>query len=78
MPTFYALTSTNPAAGYDIIAVASDRATAQQRADAALTGDRTRDIYLDTQLKNLVVVSRTTALRRYGVGEGTIEQFLNA
>lgn len=66
---FVALTTTNPQMGWRALAIGPDPSTVRAEAEARICGN---DLYAQTERRNLVVVSRTTALRQYGKSEDSI------
>lgn len=77
MTTYFALTTTNAQQnGWSILAEGTDKTTVRAEAEAAIGDIRTEigtDIYRETQHKNLVVVSKSTAQRSYGIRDSQIE-----
>ena len=68
--TYYAMTTTCPRHhGWKIIAVGSSIAEAKLEAEALLGGNlgdavRSHDVYRETELKNLTILSRSAAIRK--------------
>lgn len=60
MATYYAVTSTNPDRAWRVLAQDENRDKARQAGYEAIIGD---DLYAETERKNLLVPSRTMALR---------------
>lgn len=70
MKTYIAITTENAALlGWTMIACGPDRATLLREAEQAVTPgtQAARDIYTETRLKNLRVVTLTEARRKYAV-----------
>lgn len=68
MATYYALTTENSRMlGWHILAEATTRDEARRRAHEALGPVRVGDIHDDTYRANLRIVSRTAAIRRFGL-----------
>lgn len=85
MATYYALTTLNEQTnGWDIVALGADKAATLEAAYADIyrrngSGpNRVHDIYTDTELKNLVVVSQTVARRRYGITDWSLDAYYGA
>lgn len=67
--TYYALTTQNAELlGWRIVASGSNAGQVFEQALATLGPIQANDIYGQTDHRNLVVVSKTEAKRRYGVG----------
>lgn len=68
--TYVAVTSTNPQQGWEEITHGTDKEQVQIDAESEIAGaqwNQSKDIYTQTKLRNLRVVSKTTAKREYGV-----------
>ena len=73
---YYALTSQNPQLlGWRIVGIGATAAEAECEAKAALLPLRADDIYAQTDHRNLRIVSKTEAQRRYGVSARVVEAF---
>lgn len=80
MATYYALTTTNPRGGWRVVAIATTRTRCELLARAALgtlaDAVKNHDIYTESEIKNLVVMNKSVAMKRgpmtrraIGVGE---------
>jgi hypothetical protein len=70
MTTHVAVTSTNPQNGWRAVTTGNDKAAVRDAAEQKIAGhvwNQAKDIYTQTELTNLRVVSKTTAKRNYGV-----------
>ena len=84
MATYYALTTQNSQmSGWSIVAHGTDQAAVREDAYRILSGRpdgdcsaRVQDIYLDTELKNLRIVSKTRARRCYGINDDVYYDYL--
>jgi hypothetical protein len=74
--TYVALTTTNPQTGWSIVAVGHNKTEVKDFSENKLHHDvepgHVRDIYADTELKNLRVVSKTKAIREYHIDADAI------
>lgn len=71
MSTYVALTTTNyKENGYHVVAEGSSKPALTEQAKNKICGvqkNTEKDISTETELKNLIVVSKTAAKRRYGI-----------
>ena len=76
MSTYVAITTTNPQNGWHEVETGTDKATVRDAAERKIAGnqwDKSKDIYTQTELTNLRVVSKTEAKRKYGVDIDKVE-----
>ncbi len=72
MSTFYAVSTTNfQMNGYEVFGVANERDIALAQAEELIS----QEIYADTLGVNLIVISKTKAIRKYGLSDWTQESF---
>lgn len=70
MATYVAVTTTNPQHGWHEVTSGTDKEQVREAAERQIAGaqwNQVKDIYTQTELTNLRVVSKTTAKREYGV-----------
>jgi hypothetical protein len=70
MTTYVAVTSTNPQNGWREVTTGTDKTAVRDAAEQNIAGhqwNQVKDIYTQTELTNLRVVSKTTAKRDFGV-----------
>ena len=71
MTTYVAVTSTNPQVeGWSIVCSGEDKKSVENNAERIICGNqwnRQKDIYTQTKLENLRVVTKTKAKRTYKV-----------
>ncbi|HAM57625.1 MAG TPA: hypothetical protein DCQ64_20310 [Candidatus Rokubacteria bacterium] len=73
---YYALTSQNPQLlGWRVVGIGVTAAEAEREAIATLPAAGADDIYAQTDHRNLRVVSKTMAQRRYGVSERVVASY---
>jgi hypothetical protein len=68
--TYVAVTTTNPQHGWKEVATGSNPTELRDRAERKIAGNQwnqVKDIYTETELINLRVVSKTDAKRKFGV-----------
>jgi len=68
--TYVAVTTTNPQYGWNEVATGGDKEAVREAAERKIAGNQwnqVKDIYTQTELTNLRVVSKTIAKREYGV-----------
>lgn len=68
--TYVAVTTTNPQHGWNKVTTGAEKDQVREDAERQIAGiqwDNAKDIYTQTQLVNLRVVSKTEAKREYGV-----------
>lgn len=68
--TYVAVTSINPQHGWKEVATGSNQTELRDQAERKIAGNQwneVKDIYTQTELANLRVVSKTDAKRKYGV-----------
>lgn len=76
MSTYVAVTTTNPQHGWKQIAIGSDKDAVRDEAEHRIAGhvwNEVKDIYMQTELTNLRVVSKTVAKRQYHVDIDAID-----
>lgn len=77
MATYVAVTTTNAQQnGWREVITGSDKAEVQEKAERQICGnqyDGPKDIYTQTELRNLRVVSKTEAKRTFGVDIDAID-----
>ena len=76
MRTYVAVTTTNPQHGWKEVTTGADKEQVRNTAERQIAGNQwnqVKDIYTQTELTNLRVVSKTTAKREYGVDIDRIE-----
>lgn len=76
MKTYVAITTTNPQHGWKQVGTGSDKNAVRDEAERSIAGaqwNKVKDIYTQTELTNLRVVSKTTAKRQYGVDIDAID-----
>lgn len=74
--TYVAVTTTNPQHGWKKVEVGSDKDAVRDAAERRIAGSQwneVKDIYTQTKLTNLRVVSKTTAKRQYYVDIDAID-----
>jgi len=67
MATYYAITTINAQHGWEVVCSGSDKAVVRELAEREICGDQwdhVKDIYVQTKLKNLAVLSKTDMQRR--------------
>lgn len=70
MATYVAVTSINPQCGWYEVTTGTDKKQVRETAERQIAGaqwNQVKDIFTQTELTNLRVVSKTTAKREYGV-----------
>jgi hypothetical protein len=68
--TYVAVTTTTPQHGWKEVATGSNKEQLRDEAERKIAGNQwntVKDIYVQTELTNLRVVSRTDAKRKFGV-----------
>lgn len=68
--TYVAVTTTNPQHGWNEVLTGDNAESVRDEAERKIAGyqwNQAKDIYTQTKLTNLRVVSKTTAKREYGV-----------
>lgn len=68
--TYVAITTTNPQHGWNEVCTGGDADAVRTEAERHIAGNQwsqVKDIYMQTKLTNLRVVSKTEAKRTYGV-----------
>lgn len=74
--TYVAVTTTNPQHGWHEVASGCDKDAVKEQAERQIAGtqwNQVKDIYTQTELVNLRVVSKTDAKRKYGVDIDKVE-----
>lgn len=74
--TYVAVTTTNPQHGWNEVTTGEDKDAVRDAAERKIAGaqwNQAKDIYTQTELANLRVVSKTTAKREYGVDIDTVD-----
>lgn len=74
--TYVAVTTTNPQYGWNEVCTGGNAESVRNDAERKIAGNQwnqVKDIYTQTQLTNLRVVSKTIAKREYGVDIDKVE-----
>jgi len=78
MATYVAITTTNAQHGWSKVATGSNKKEVLAKAEQIICGDQmdqVKDIYTQTKMSNLKVVSKTVAKRTYGVDIDKVEMY---
>lgn len=74
--TYVAVTTTNPQYGWKAVETGTDKSAVRDTAERKIAGSQwneVKDIYTQTELTNLRVVSKTVAKRQYHVDIDAID-----